>query len=204
VVEGEEGSWQVLVKCPSPQGTAELSSAPTKRDDISTVSCDVSAVQSSVSCDMSAVQSSSPSLQSPYVEGDVYSINTHVAQISAAISSRPMQVGQVQGCMQPQAFYSLSFSQFGLTFSLLCSCSLSCSLLLHRLFVHLAVAPVSLGVTSIFFCPSNVLAPLTKMKSSSPTCRQATSLSSARCRSPPLDRETWCLPIKKTWDCRAQ
>ena len=92
VVEGEEGSWQVLVKCPSPQGTAELSSAPTKRDDISTVSCDVSAVQSSVSCDMSAVQSSSPSLQSPYVEGDVYSINTHVAQISAAISSRPMQV----------------------------------------------------------------------------------------------------------------
>ena len=150
VVEGEEGSWQVLVKCPSPQGTAELSSAPTKRDDISTVSCDVSAVQSSVSCDMSAVQSSSPSLQSPYVEADVYSINTHVAQISAAISSRPMQVGHATS----------GLLLVGLTFSLFCSCSLSCSLLLHRLFVHLAVAPVSLGVTSIFFCPSNVLAPL--------------------------------------------
>jgi len=107
VMEGEEGSWQVLVKCPSPQGTAELSSAPTKRDDISTVSCDVSAVQSSVSCDMSAVQSSSPSLQSPYVEGDVYSINTHVAQISAAISSRPMQVGHATSGLLLALFFSI-------------------------------------------------------------------------------------------------
>ena len=197
VVEGEEGSWQVLVKCPSPQGTAELSSAPTKRDDISTVSCDVSAVQSSVSCDMSAVQSSSPSLQSPYVEGDVYSINTHVAQISAAISSRPMQVGHATSGLLLALFFSIwpnFFSPlFLFTFLLPSTSSVVCS--------SCNCPCLSLRYVDIFLFPHKFL---TKMKSASPTCRQATSLSSARCRSPPLDRATWCLPIKRTWDCRAQ
>ena len=81
-------SWQVLSSCISPQGSAELSSAPTKRDDIS----------ASVICDVSEVRSSSLTLQSPSIDmdGDGYSMSQQspndcspVVEISVALAPTP-------------------------------------------------------------------------------------------------------------------
>jgi hypothetical protein len=88
--EVDNVSWQVLSSCPSPQGSAELSSAPTKRDDIS----------ASVTCDVSEVQSTSPTLQSPSIDvgGDGYSISqpspndcSHLVEISVALAPTPTE-----------------------------------------------------------------------------------------------------------------
>ena len=87
-------SWQVLSSCLSPPGSAELSSAPTKRDDIS----------ASVICDVSDVRSSSHTLQSPSIDmdGEGYSISQQspnesspVVEISVALASTPT-VGALQ------------------------------------------------------------------------------------------------------------